>query len=190
MTSPYEEAVLDFRRRKDEHFAAGNGPVDAATFHGLRYYPPDPAWTFSAPLTFSLPGPEAEFTLDTNTGQPRTMALYGTVTLALPGAGSSQSGHTLSVFAPLGDEQPQRVFIPFRDATSGQETYGAGRYLDAPLARTGSIQDGDGDALVSVDFNLAYHPYCAYGDGWTCPLPPRENVLPVAVRAGERLPES
>jgi uncharacterized protein (DUF1684 family) len=180
VTSPYEEAVLDFRRRKDEHFAAGNGPVDAATFHGLRYYPPDPAWTFSVPLTFALPGPEAEFTLETNTGQPRTMALYGTVTLPLPGG-----EHILNVFAPLGEETPARVFIPFRDATSGGDTYGAGRYLDAPLAR-----NEDGDALVSVDFNLAYHPYCAYGDGWTCPLPPRENVLPVAVRAGERLPEA
>ncbi|GGL73235.1 hypothetical protein GCM10010840_09070 [Deinococcus aerolatus] len=179
-SSPYEEALLDFRRRKDEHFAAGNGPVDAATFHGLRYYPPDPAWTFSAPLTLTLPGPAAEFTLDTNTGEPRTMALYGTVTLPLPGG-----EQTVSVFAPLGEETPQRVFIPFRDATSGQETYGAGRYLDAPLARS-----DDGDALVSVDFNLAYHPYCAYGDGWTCPLPPRENVLPVAVPAGERLPEA
>lgn len=184
MTSPYAEAVLDFRRRKDEHFAAGKGPVDAATFHGLRYYPPDPAWAFSVPLTPTLPGPAAEFTLDTNTGQPRTMALYGTVTLPLP-----DGERTLSVFAPLGEEVPQRVFIPFRDATSGPETYGAGRYLDAPLTRSGSVQDGDGDALVSLDFNLAYHPYCAYGDGWTCPLPPRENVLPVAVRAGERLPE-
>lgn len=185
MTSPYTEAVLDFRRRKDEHFAAGNGPVDAATFHGLRYYPPDPAWAFSALLTPTPPGPGSEFTLDTNTGQPRSMALYGTVTLSLPGAQPSQHSHTLSVFAPLGETQPQRVFIPFRDATSGQDTYGAGRYLDAPLARS-----DDGDALVSVDFNLAYHPYCAYGDGWTCPLPPRENVLPVAVPAGERLPES
>ena len=179
MSSPYGDAVLDFRRRKDEHFAAGNGPVDAATFHGLRYYPPDPAWAFSALLNPTPPGPGAEFTLDTNTGQPRSMALYGTVTLPLSGG-----EQTLSVFAPLDEEGPQRVFIPFRDATSGQATYGAGRYLDAPLARS-----DDGDALVSVDFNLAYHPYCAYGDGWTCPLPPPGNVLPVAVQAGERLPE-
>ncbi len=181
---------MDFRRRKDEHFAAGRGPVDAATFHGLRYYPPDQAWAFNGPLTLTPPGPAAEFTLETNTGQPRTMALYGTVTLSLPGG-----EHILSVFAPLGEQTPQRVFIPFRDATSGQETYGAGRYLDAPLARAEAGQMGESEALVSealvsVDFNLAYHPYCAYGDGWTCPLPPPENVLPVAVQAGERLPEN
>ncbi|MFK7601077.1 DUF1684 domain-containing protein [Deinococcus sp. SM5_A1] len=180
VNSPYREAVMDFRRRKDEHFAAGRGPVDTATFHGLRYYPPDQAWAFNGPLTLTPPGPAAEFTLETNTGQPRTMALYGTVTLSLPGG-----EQRLSVFVPLGDEQPQRVFIPFRDATSGQDTYGAGRYLDAPLVRS-----EEGEALVSVDFNLAYHPYCAYGDGWTCPLPPPENVLPVAVQAGERSPES
>lgn len=180
MTSPYTDAVMDFRRRKDEHFAAGRGPVDTATFHGLRYYPPDQAWAFNGPLTLTPTGPAAEFTFATNTGQPRTMALYGTVTLPLPGG-----EHILSVFAPLGEQTPQRVFIPFRDATSGQQTYGAGRYLDAPLVRS----EG-GEALVSVDFNLAYHPYCAYGDGWTCPLPPPGNVLPVAVQAGERLPES
>ena len=74
------------------------------------------------------------------------------------------------------------MFVPFRDGTSGQETYGAGRYLDAPLARTPQ------GLRVSLDFNLAYHPYCAYADGWTCPLPPRENWLPEPVRAGERLP--
>ncbi|MFC6801419.1 DUF1684 domain-containing protein [Deinococcus caeni] len=92
----------------------------------------------------------------------------------------------MGVHAP-GDERPERVFIPFRDATSGAAeggTYGAGRYLDAPLDR----QLGGEGALVRVDFNLAYHPYCAYGDGWTCPLPPRENWLPDAVTAGERLP--
>ncbi|MDV6373384.1 DUF1684 domain-containing protein [Deinococcus arenicola] len=180
---------MDFRRRKDEHFAAGRGPVDTASFHGLRYYPPDQAWAFNVLLKPTPAGQGAEFTLETNTGQPRTMALYGTVTLPLLGG-----EHILSVFAPLGDERPARVFIPFRDTTSGQDTYGAGRYLDAPLARSeadqpGEGQLGEGEALVSVDFNLAYHPYCAYGDGWTCPLPPPENVLPMAVQAGERLPE-
>lgn len=171
----YQEAVEDFRRRKDEHFAAGRGPVRPAEFRGLSYYPPDPAWAFEV-LLETEPGAQTAFTLETNTGAPRTMARFGSVTLELP-AGA----HTLSVFAPLGEEQPQRVFIPFRDATSGAETYGAGRYLDAPLSR------GPAGLSVQVDFNLAYHPYCAYGEGWTCPLPPPENRLPGAVRAGERL---
>jgi uncharacterized protein (DUF1684 family) len=69
------------------------------------------------------------------------------------------------------------LFLPMRDATSGDETYGAGRYLEPDL------QGGD---RVLVDFNRLYNPYCAYNDQWSCPLPPRENWLRLPVRAGER----
>jgi len=72
--------------------------------------------------------------------------------------------------------QGDGLFIPFRDSTSGSETYGAGRYVEAePL----------GDGRFELDFNRAYNPYCAYNDAWRCPLPPRENWLTVPIRAGE-----
>lgn len=171
----YHDEVEDFRRRKDAHFASGRGPVQPGAFQGLSYYPPDPAWVFEAALE-AAPEPDTAFTLDTNTGEPRVMSRFGTVTLPLPGG-----PRTLSVFAPLGESEPARVFLPFRDVTSGAETYAAGRYLDAPLSR------GPGGTTVRVDFNLAYHPYCAYSEGWTCPLPPADNRLTDAVRAGERL---
>ena len=70
-------------------------------------------------------------------------------------------------------------FLPFRDATSGNETYGACRYLDLEPAPDGS---------VTVDFNYAYAPFCAYNDAYSCALPPQENWLEVPVRAGERNP--
>ena len=171
----YGAALEDFRRRKDEHFAAGHGPVSPGDFRGLSYYPPDPAWVFQAELELH-PEAHSTVTLDTSTGTAREMTRLGSVTLKLPGG-----PHTLSVFAPLGEEEPQRAFIPFRDATSGSETYAAGRYLDAPLSRE------SGGVSVQLDFNLAYHPYCAYAERWTCPLPPPENRLSEAVRAGERL---
>ena len=176
----YAEAVSDFRRRKDEHFAAGRGPIQGEAlshFRGLSYFAPDEAWAFDLPLETPSAGAASEFALETNTGAVRHMALLGSVNVPLP----SGEHHRLSVFAPLGEEQPARVFIPFRDASSGGETYGAGRYLDAPMTYS------EGESTVRVDFNLAYHPYCAYGDGWTCPLPPAENVLPLAVRVGEKL---
>jgi hypothetical protein len=72
---------------------------------------------------------------------------------------------------------PLDYFVPFRDATSGKETYGGGRYLEVQADRFGR---------VVLDFNEAYNPYCAYNDAWACPLPPPENWLTVAVRAGER----
>ena len=181
--SDYAAEVLDFRRRKDEHFAAGRGPLAAEAlpeFGGLSYYAPDLSWRFVLPLLpLETDAPTAETLLATNTGATRFMAKLGEVLVPLPGG-----EHALNVFAPLGEEEPARAFIPFRDATSGHETYGAGRYLDAPLHRE------NGEVWVEVDFNLAYHPYCAYGDGWTCPLPPAENVLPLPVEAGERLPPS
>jgi len=78
-------------------------------------------------------------------------------------------------FCPL-EQGEKDLFIIFKDATSGKETYGAGRYLDL---------DRHGDEIV-IDFNYAYNPYCAYNPDWSCPLPPAENWLKVPIRAGEK----
>jgi uncharacterized protein (DUF1684 family) len=77
------------------------------------------------------------------------------------------------------------VFLPFKDATSGQETYGGGRYLldTVKSADLGTTAGGE----VILDFNFAYNPSCAYSDRWTCPLAPAANLLPNAIRAGERM---
>ena len=72
------------------------------------------------------------------------------------------------------------LFIPFTDSTSGKDTYGSGRYIDL---QTGDIKNG----LVVLDFNKAYNPYCAYSDNYNCPIPPKENALKVAIRAGEKV---
>jgi uncharacterized protein (DUF1684 family) len=70
------------------------------------------------------------------------------------------------------------LFLAFADATSANETYGAGRYLD--------LKKVPGATSVTLDFNKAYNPYCAYSDKFSCPFPPKENVLKVAVKAGEK----
>jgi uncharacterized protein (DUF1684 family) len=84
---------------------------------------------------------------------------------------------TLTVFK---DTTRGHFFLPFRDATAGKETYAVGRYLE-PRA----LPDG----RLSIDFNQAYNPYCAYNEGWSCPIPPMENRVPVEIRAGEAMPE-
>ena len=77
-------------------------------------------------------------------------------------------------------EYKDHLFIPFTDATSGEETYESGRYIDL------EIEDINNDKLL-IDFNKAYNPYCAYVSGkYNCPIPPAENRLIVAIRAGER----
>ena len=76
------------------------------------------------------------------------------------------------------------LFLPFRDATHGRETYGGGRYLYDTIK---GADLGAGVDEVVLDFNYAYNPSCAYNDRWVCPLSPPENSLPFAVEAGEKL---
>lgn len=173
--APYP--LHDFRRRKDAHFASGRGPIHGEAleaFTGLSYYPPDPDLVFRLPLERSS---GAEVTLQTSSGELRQMQEFGTVLVPF-----DPTEATLTLYAQPGEEAPRSLFLPFRDAGSGSESYGAGRYLDVPTFRH------EDQLWVSLDFNLAYHPYCAYGEGWTCPLPPAGNWLQAVVRAGERLP--
>lgn len=140
---------------------------DRATFSGLSYYPPDPAFRYELPLQEADQSEELIF--QTSTGDEQPYYRIGTVQFEVDGEQAE-----LAVYrSPHHDE----LFMPFRDATSGQETYGAGRYLE-PI--------GLGGGNLVVDFNLAYNPYCAYSEQYSCPLPPLENWLKVPIRAGEK----
>lgn len=89
------------------------------------------------------------------------------------------AGRALALTAyKVGDIRSDSLFVPFKDDTSGRETYVAGRYLDLKP---------EPDGTYSLDFNDAYNPYCAYSNSYSCPLPPAENDLPVPIEAGERL---
>jgi uncharacterized protein (DUF1684 family) len=81
------------------------------------------------------------------------------------------------------------LFLPFRDGTSGTETYGGGRYLFDTAKNTDglALDIQAGSAEIGIDFNFAYNPSCAYDARWACPLAPRENWLPVSIRAGEKV---
>ncbi len=164
----WQTALEEFRARKDAYFRSGRGPIlEVGRFEGLSYFPPDPAWNLQLRLE-RLPAAVVELPT-TTPGQTQRYVAWGAATLP--------SGEQLTLYAREDEPQPAALFAPFRDATSGKETYGAGRYLDALLA-------GD---VAQLDFNRAYHPYCAYSAAWTCPLPPAENWLRGAVEAGERL---
>ena len=153
---------------KDEFFArGGDTPLtdeQRASFGGLRYFAPDPRFHFEAVLARSS-GEHEE--IQTSDGRVQHLARAGDLRFVLDGREIALAAY----------EQGDELFIPFRDATSGDETYGAGRYVEAhPL----------GGDRYDLDFNAAYNPYCAYNDDWSCPLPPRANWLDVAIRAGER----
>jgi uncharacterized protein len=174
-------------------------PERHAAFRGLPYWPYDPAWRMTVrlePFDVAPVGPHDELpALAAPLGAPA--GPFGG--LALPNSGSANpsfrrigqvalagplAGHRLAIFWLEG--YGGGLFVPFRDATSGTETYGAGRYLLDTIKGT----DHGGDAATGellLDFNMAYHPSCAYDPRWSCPLAPAENRLAVPVPVGERL---
>jgi len=169
----WRRALARFRRRKDEAFARGPDSPTAHSgygpFTGLKYFEPDPSLRFEVKLQ-RIERPESVI-MTTSKGTRQLFNRVGYFDLA-------PAGQPTRLFAYQSAERDDpSIFIPFRDATSGAESYGAARYIDLEVEH---------DDLYAVDFNLAYNPYCAYSDDYVCPLPPRENWLKVAVRAGEK----
>jgi uncharacterized protein (DUF1684 family) len=164
----YVAALEAERAEKDMYFRRDPyGPIeDRQSFSGLNYYPPDPAFRFTLPLQRVEPEP---LIFQTSTGDERQYQRIGTVEFEVEGQPAQ-----LAIYK---SEDYDELFLPFRDATSGTETYGAGRYLEP-------VELADDELLV--DFNLAYNPYCAYSEAFSCPLPPVENWLKVSIRAGEK----
>jgi uncharacterized protein (DUF1684 family) len=165
-----DEALLQWRQGKDAAFAQeGQSPLDPeaiSQFEGLRYYDANPALRFA--VTISPYDQIHSVEMETSTGQPATYERYGQVAFSVDGHAVA-----LTVFR---DPQQAGWFLPFRDATSGGETYGAGRYVELE-------EEGGGFVL---DFNYAYNPFCAYSPHWVCPVPPAENRLAVTIAAGEK----
>jgi hypothetical protein len=165
------------RATKDAAFlSAENSPVPAAAraaYLPLKYFAPDPAYAVPASLT-----PAAARTpvkVPTSTGQIRDMEQVGSLEFTL-------GGRAFSLAALVeADTPPDRLFIPFSDLTSGTETYSAGRYLEIARSKTG---------IYVVDFNRAFNPYCYYNHEYDCPYPPKQNRLPIPIRAGEKMAQS
>lgn len=143
-------------------FAKTNTP-----FQRLEYYEPDQDYLITAKVIKSVS--KEEVTLITNTGENQVYNVYGSAVFELNG-----SSHILKLLENEGREQ---LFLPFIDKTSGEETYGAGRYLDIDYPINNEIV---------IDFNRAYNPYCAYTGLYSCPFPPKSNILNVAIEAGEK----
>ena len=174
----YREAVEQFRAEKDAYYRSGlHSPIpvdERETFGGLPYYAVDESLVFDDRRLEPYEGDEPEnFQIPTSDGQLRPAHRAGVLRFEIGGERRQLTAYTLEG----GDGES--LFVPFLDATSGRETYGAGRYLDL-------VPEDDGS--YTLDFNLAYHPSCVYDARHSCPLTPAENRLPVRVEAGERLP--
>jgi uncharacterized protein (DUF1684 family) len=159
-----------FRRDKDDFFGHDHTspltPVQQRKFTGLAYFPENPALIVKAKIDRNVESGVVR--METTKGQQQVYRRYGLVHFQVDGQPAQ-----VTLYASEGSHH---LFVPFRDTTSGKETYGAGRYLDLHT---------HGEEVV-IDFNYAYNPYCAYNPDWSCPLPPADNWLKVPVRAGEQ----
>jgi uncharacterized protein len=184
-------AVWDsFRATKDALFTSHpQSPLDAdarATFRRLSYFAYDPAFCVTATLTSET----AEDEVLAPSSGPHAMPLRraGRVSFTLGGDAVTLAVYWIDVYGG-------GLFLPFRDATNSDETYGAGRYLfDTVKGSDFERMTDDGDAAamgygggrILLDFNYSYNPSCCYDARWVCPLAPRENLLPIPIRAGEQ----
>lgn len=164
----------DFRADKDAFFRDDpRSPLtdeQRASFDGLSYFPETPELGVEGWLETDGVDLDEAIVMQTSTGGEQTYRRAGVVHFEVDGQPSR-----VTLYA---SPDMHELFLPFRDATSGKDTYGAGRYLE--VERPGA------DGHVVIDFNVAYNPYCAYNPNWSCPIPPGENWLAVPIRAGER----
>ena len=159
-----------FRAQKDDFFATHPEspltPEQRRDFHGLNYFPENPEMRLE--VTVEEFAEQDEIQMQTTTGGVQEYRRFGKFKFQVDGAEAE-----LTVYA-----SHHGFFLPFADSLAGAETYGAGRYLELQHL---------GNGTFLVDFNLAYNPYCAYNEAWTCPITPFENRLRVPVRAGEKI---
>lgn len=167
----YIEKVKKERTEKDETFRdETQSPIkNLEKFTGLNYYEPDIRYKVTAEIEkFGVPEP---YPIKMSNGKQEDYLKFAKATFSL-------NGEDIELLLLKKSLQDPIAFTAFTDLTSGDETYGAGRYLDIPVPR--------GTLEIEIDFNKAYNPYCAYNADYICPKPPKENRLKIAVEAGEK----
>lgn len=176
MNQDYEQRIEAQRREREEYFADyPRSPVPTERsdeFPGLAYFPVDPDYRFE--LDLHEHDDIETFTVETSTGGQQRYHRWGEFRFEL-------DGQQLTLQAYKSDPEEDRLWVPFRDDTNGEETYGAGRYLDLEVD---PHRTPDGRWIL--DFNESYNPTCAYNEAYECPLVPPENWLDVPIEAGEK----
>lgn len=151
---------------------------DLKTFKGLDFFPVDSSFIVLATLTKTVNAPT--FEMATTTDRKPLYKEYGFLSFSLEG-----KKHQLTIYRSQDDLRDEAykdyLFLPFTDATSGNESYGGGRYMDVMTT------DEKPDGSIALNFNNTYNPYCAYNDKYSCPLTPRKNHLDATIKAGVKV---
>lgn len=174
----YINALLSERQEKDEELkTADNSPIDKEAkqkFKGLNYFEPDTSWIVQARLSIYV-NPDT-IAMKTTTDRLPLYLVFGLAEFEI-----NDTTFQLTVYRNIdlmnSPGYQNYLFIPFQDYTSGEQSYGGGRYLDTNLTNSGQL---------ILDFNRAYNPYCVYSKRYSCPLTPEQNYLNTYVTAGEK----
>lgn len=168
----YHDSIISYQ----QHYVDTHEVVTKSDRKFIRFYDINEDYLVTA--SFKKIEDKTGFEMNTSSGMKKKYFQYGIVTFNL-----FDSVQHLYVYqsADLMKQEKYKdyLFIPFGDATSGFTSYGGGRYLDLVFS---DIKDGK----IILDFNKAYNPYCAYVTGYNCPIPPKENLLNIAIKAGEK----
>ena len=172
-----KEGWLEYRTAQNHlfktHPQSALTPEQTAQFTSLSYFPYDPNYRFILPIEPIQDQPKVNINLQDD--GPTLLLPIGQISFTLAGADHCLTLYWIQAYGG-------GIFLPFKDATNGKETYSGGRYLLDTIK--GANLGWEVDRLV-IDFNFAYNPSCAYNTRWHCPLPPAANQLAVAIRAGE-----
>ncbi|MBD3637961.1 MAG: DUF1684 domain-containing protein [Crocinitomicaceae bacterium] len=171
------QEILDFRNELNEHYSnKETSPLkkkERRKFKTHRFYPVDLKYRVSARVV--LIENADTIVMPTSAGTAKNFIRFAELHFEI-----RDTSCVLIAYQRAKEGHDNYLFIPFTDATSGNESYGGGRYIDLDMPV--------GDEVI-LDFNKAYNPYCAYTTGWFCPIPPRENSLNIAIKAGLMAPE-
>jgi len=172
----WEEQLRANRAEKDdffgEHPQSPIPPEERDDFDGLAYFDPDPEYRVETAV--SVHDDPEPVSMETSDGREIRYERVVTFEFELDGEAYELAGYSQPA------EDSDTIFVPFRDKTTGQQTYKGGRYMELEPDR--ELADGD---RVPLDFNLAYAPFCAFSETFSCPLPPEENWLETTIEAGE-----
>ncbi|MCF8238153.1 MAG: DUF1684 domain-containing protein [Saprospiraceae bacterium] len=174
----FEDQNITYRENfKREMLEDARAPLQKEDLKYLQWFAPNEQ--YKVHCTYVPSENQQPIDVPTSSGRVKSFQEVGILSFAI-----QQSSCTLHVYRNMTlahlPEMDQHLFLPFTDLTNGDQTYGGGRYID--LTRE-DVEKSD----VWIDFNQAYNPWCAYSDGYNCPVPPRENELSIAILAGEKM---
>ena len=172
----HKDSVLAFQKEQNAFYADPNKtPLlaeDLKAFEGHPFFEPNE--TFRGKAKFERVENALPFFMKTNTDRLPKYQLYGVATFEINGESFQLSLYQRLFFGKVAKDTNQ-LFLPFTDLTNGHGTYDGGRFINIEIPL--------GDTVV-IDFNRAYNPYCAYNPIYSCPIPPKENHLEIAILAG------